>query len=186
MLKPDFYTYFNIDWTKDPDYQFTFWTKFYREIYNKNYYRVTPLVDYFKKEAKNNSWSVYDLAFNVIKDVQEIPYERPYKIIKDKSTSEILDFFTPHQIGFYNKGDCDTKSMLIILILGRLGYDAIMFYSADYQHAMAGININANGTYLKVNNKKYYFIEATYPGWKIGDLPPEMENTAKWRAISVQ
>lgn len=186
MMEPDFYSYFNIDYKNDPDHQFTFWKRFYREVYNKNYNRVTPMVNYFKEEARKNKWSSYQLAENVIKAVQEIPYERPYKIVKKETTAKILDFFTPHQTGWYKKGDCDTKSMLIVLILGRLGYEAIMYYSAHYKHAMAGININANGTYMKLGNKKFYFIESTYPGWKIGDLPPDMKNTSKWRAVAVQ
>lgn len=186
MMIPDFYSYFNIDSNSDPDYQFTFWSKFYREVYTKNYYRVTPLVTYFKEEARKNRWSSYELAENIVRAVQEIPYERPYKIIKKESTAQILDFFTPHQTGWYNKGDCDTKSILIALILGRLGYDAILYYSAHYKHAMAGININANGTYMKVGGTKYYFIETTYPGWKIGDLPPDMKNTSKWRPVALK
>jgi hypothetical protein len=51
---------------------------------------------------------------------------------------------------------------------------------------MAGININGTGAYKEYNNKKYYFIESTYPGWDIGDLPPQMNNEKKWRVMPIR
>ena len=74
----------------------------------------------------------------------------------------------------------------MIIILRRLGFDAVMYHSVDYAHAMVGLNINATGTYKTYNGKKYYFVESTYPGWKIGDLPPNMNDTKKWRIIPIK
>lgn len=187
MMQPSYWDYFNIDYRNDRDYEFTLWKKFYQEVYNKNYYRVNDVVDWFKGEATKKGWSSYDLAYNVIKSIQAIPYERPYNIIKSEtSTSRALDYFTPNQVAWYNKGDCDTKSMFIILVLRRLGYDALIYFSFDYSHAMVGLNINGSGDYKEYNNRKYYFVESTYPGWKIGDLPPQMRNTKKWRIIPIK
>ena len=144
------------------------------------------MVDWFRDVAKKNDWSAYELAEQVIKCVQVIPYERPYNIIHDKSqAASSLDFFTPNEVAWYNKGDCDTKSMLIIIILRQLGYDAVLFFSSHYQHAMAGLSVNATGNSLKYQNKKYYFIESTYPGWKIGDLPPDFSGSNYWTVMPI-
>ncbi len=32
----------------------------------------------------------------------------------------------------------------------------------------------------RFKGKKYYFLETTYPGWQIGDLPPEFKNKRFW------
>ena len=118
--------------------------------------------------------------------VQVIPYERPKNIANPNSGSGILDFFSPNEIAYYDKGDCDTKSLFMVIILRRLGFDAVMYHSAYYGHAMVGLNINASGVYKTYNGNKYYFIESTYPGWKIGDIPPNMSDTDKWRLIPIK
>jgi hypothetical protein len=187
IVDPSIWSYFNIDTNSDPDYNFTFWKKFYQEMFNKNYTRVAGVAEWFRNEAKSKNWSSYDLATNVMKFIQVIPYERPYNVVKDKSRAEnILDYFAPNEIAFYDKGDCDTKSMFMVMILRQLGFDAALYYSYSYSHAMVGLNTNASGKYTAYNNKKYYFVESTYPGWKIGDLPPQMGNTDKWKLIPIK
>ena len=74
----------------------------------------------------------------------------------------------------------------MVIILRRLGYDAVMFHSSHYAHAMVGINLNAAGAYKTYNGKKYYFIETTYPSWQIGAIPPEMNNVSNWRVIPIR
>lgn len=177
--------YFNIDTGKDPDYNFTFWKKFYQEMYNTNYYRVNYVYDFFKKLASSGKYTTYKLAETILHFIQKIPYERPANITKKGTGENILDYFIPNEVASYGKGDCDTKSLFLVIILRRLGYDALMFHSAHYGHAMAGLNINASGIYKTYNGKKYYFVETTYPGWKIGDMPPEMNDVSKWRVVPI-
>jgi len=179
------WTYYNIDFNK-PNYEFTFWKIFYQDMFNKNFYRVNNVYDYFTNLSANSKMSSYQLANSVMKCIQIIPYERPKNVAKENSGSNILDFFTPNEIANYDKGDCDTKSLFMVILLRRLGFDAIMLHSADYGHAMVGININASGSFVTYDNKKYYFIEATYPGWKIGDLPPQMNDVDKWNPVPIK
>jgi hypothetical protein len=183
----DMWGYYGVDTENDPHYTETFWGRFFQDMYNKNYLRVAHIVAWFKDKAKEKGWSDYELATEVIKCVQTIPYERPYQVVTDQTqAASVLDYFTPNEIAWYNKGDCDTKSLLIIMILRQLGYDLVMYFSEEYSHAMAGININAKGTYKTNNGKKYYFIEATYPGWNIGDLPKEFGDPAKWTLVIIE
>jgi hypothetical protein len=183
----DLWAYYKVDPSTDPNFTQTFWARFFQDMYNKNYVRVSSMVEWFKQEARNKNWSAYQLAVEVVKCVQVIPYERPYQVINDESqAAKVLDYFTPNEIAWYNKGDCDTKSMLIVMILRQLGYDAVLYFSEYYQHAMAGLNINATGTYKMNGSKKYYFIESTYPGWNIGDLPPDFGDPDKWTLVVIQ
>jgi hypothetical protein len=183
----DLWAYYNVDTANDPHYTETFWARFFQDMYDKNYVRVANMVDWFKQKAKEKKWSSYELAVEVIKCVQTIPYERPYQVVTDQTqAASVLDYFTPNEIAWYNKGDCDTKSMLILMVLRQLGYDLVMYFSEYYQHAMAGININAKGLYKTYNGNKYYFVEATYPGWNIGDLPQEFGDPAKWTLVVIE
>jgi hypothetical protein len=175
--------YYNIDLDED-DYEFKFWTNFYQDMFKKNYYRVNDVYNYFKNISDN--LSSFELANQVIKCIQIIPYERPKNIESEKTGTGLLDYFTPNQLAYYDKGDCDTKSLFMIILLRRLGFDALLFYSKEYSHAMVGLNINATGNYKIYDGKKYYFIESTYPNWKIGDIPQGMDNLKKWRVVPIK
>ncbi|MBN2353541.1 MAG: hypothetical protein JXD23_13290 [Spirochaetales bacterium] len=178
--------YYGVDTETDPHYTETFWARFFQDMYDRNYVRVQSMVNWFRTKAGEKGWSGYELAVEVIKCVQAIPYERPYQVVGDKSqAAAVLDYFTPNEVAWYDKGDCDTKSMLLIMILRQLGYDLVLYFSESYQHAMAGINLNAKGTYKTLSGKKYYFIEVTYPGWNIGDLPEEFGDPAQWTVVSI-
>jgi hypothetical protein len=181
------YAYYKIDTNADPNYSQTFWARFYQDMYNKNYRRVSNMVEWFRGKAKADGWSAYDLADQVVKCIQVIPYERPYNVITDTDqAANALDYFTPNEVAWYNKGDCDTKSMLIVMLLRQLGYDAVIYYSAHYEHAMAGVSLNATGTSKTYQGKKYYFIESTYPGWSIGDLPPDFGEPDYWTLVPIK
>ncbi|MBN1409656.1 MAG: hypothetical protein JW969_02355 [Spirochaetales bacterium] len=187
IVDNNIWLYFKIDPETDPNYTLHLWSRFYQEMYNKNYKRVLGMVAYFKQRAKNEKWSAYDLADQVVKCIQTINYERPSNVITETDkAANVFDYFTPNEIAWYSKGDCDTKSLFIVSVLKQLGYDAVMYYSEYYGHAMAGLNINATGTYLKFNNRKYYFIESTYPGWEIGVLPPDFKDVKKWNLIPIK
>jgi hypothetical protein len=203
FVKPDYYTavhegqeivasgnlweHYGVDPEKDAHYTETFWGRFFQDMYDKNYRRVSGMVNWFRDQAKEKKWTSYELAVQVIECVQAIPYERPYQVITDQSqAAAVLDYFTPNEIAWYDKGDCDTKSMLIVMILRQLGFDLVMYFSEPYQHAMAGINLNARGTYKEYGGRKYYFVESTYPGWNIGDLPNEFGDPDKWSVVPIQ
>jgi hypothetical protein len=83
-------------------------------------------------------------------------------------------------------GDCDTKAILLYVLLERMGIDCAMFWSQHYKHAMLGINTSTRGDYKKYNGKKYYFLETTYPGWIIGTLPPEFKNKRFWYVSEIE
>ena len=103
--------------------------------------------------------------------VQNIKYERP---------GGVLDLFPPLGTIAYRFGDCDSKALLLYVILEKMGVDCAMLWSYNYKHAMLGIKVNGRGNSLTANGKKYYFLETTYPGWDVGEIPPEYNNVKFW------
>jgi len=110
-------------------------------------------------------------VYFVITLVQNIKYERP---------GGALDLFPPLATMAYRFGDCDSKALLLYVILERMGVDCAMLWSYNYKHAMLGIKVNARGEYLTANGKNYYFLETTYPQWDVGEIPPEFGNIKFW------
>ena len=149
----------------------TVWAEVYKRVYNFSVPEMKNVLEGFNKIFITEKLTANDKVQFVITFVQNITYGRP---------GGALDLFPPIGTLAYRYGDCDTKSLLLYVILEKMGIDCAMLWSFNYKHAMLGIKVSARGNYLTTNGKKYYFLETTYPNWNIGDLPPEFNNTRLW------
>jgi hypothetical protein len=149
----------------------TVWTEIYRRVYKYSVPQMKKVLEGFNKIFLTEKFSPNDKVQFVITFIQNITYGRP---------GGTLDLFPPIGTLAYRYGDCDSKALLLYVILEKMGVDCAMLWSYNYKHAMLGIKVSARGDYLTTNGKKYYFLETTYPNWNIGDLPPEFNNTRFW------
>lgn len=182
----DRFEYFGIDFiSKRLDYN-RFWGLLYKELYYRNFDRVDGLVEYFSQESNRKGWSRDRLLTEVVTFVQRIEYLRPEHLdIDNRSPVKNIGLFTPNQVLFYEKGDCDSKSLLLVMLLKRLGYDAVILLSTYYSHAIVAINHPGIGGYYRVsNNIRYYTIEATAV-MPIGDMSDEWADMSKWTIIRI-
>ena len=147
------------------------WAEVYRRIYNHSSSRMNSILGGFSKIFMRENFDDRDKIYFVITFVQNITYDRP---------GGVLDLFPPLGTIAYRFGDCDSKTMLLYVILERMGVDCAILWSHNYKHAMLGIRVNGRGNFLTTNGKKYYFLETTYPNWNVGDIPPEFSNTKFW------
>jgi hypothetical protein len=147
------------------------WAEVYRRVYNFSVPQMRVVLEGFNKIFKTEKLGVKDKILFIITFIQNIPYERP---------GGLLDLFPPIGTLAYRYGDCDSKALLLYVILEKMGVDCAMLWSYNYKHAMLGIHLSARGDFLTANGKKYYFLETTYPNWNIGDIPPEFNNTRFW------
>ncbi len=147
------------------------WAEVYRRVYNNSIPQMESILTGFNKIFKDENFSPQDRVIFVITFIQNIPYDRP---------GGVLDLFPPIGTLAYRFGDCDSKALLLYVILEKMKVDCAMLWSYKYKHAMLGVSISRGGKFKTVNGKKYYFLETTYPGWQIGELPPEFKNTRFW------
>jgi hypothetical protein len=153
------------------------WKRYYRMIYRDSYKRFrraafdiynTLYEDFTKAENKDLS-----LAQMLLSWVQNFEYER------DRTTSDFAPLF---QV-FENRGsDCDSRSMLLCILLSHMNYETNLFISSEYQHAFFGINIEGKGAHLTAGNKKYLLGETTAKV-NIGLVPQEMSEISKWMSV---
>jgi hypothetical protein len=137
------------------------WGLIYNQLLEKNQDRLTSVARSLKRAADKQGYDRYELASLTLAFVQHIPYRIP---------SNDLGLMTPPTTLSKRWGDCDTKSLLYVLVMQQLGFDVSLFVSGRYRHAMAGVNINAMGTSMGHRGRKYYFAETTTPGHRIGQL----------------
>lgn len=147
------------------------WAEVYRRVYNNSVPRMKSILEGFNKIFKDEKLGAKDRIIFVVTFVQNIPYDRP---------GGVLDLFPPIGTLAYRFGDCDSKALLLYVMLEKMKVDCAMLWSYKYKHAMLGISVSRGGKFKSVNGKKYYFLETTYPGWQIGELPPEFKNTRFW------
>ena len=147
------------------------WAEVYHRVFNHSVSQMSAVLDGFNKIFINENFDARDKIYFIISFVQNIKYGRP---------GGMLDLFPPIGTIAYRFGDCDSKTMLLYVILEKMGVDCAMLWSYNYKHAMLGIKVNGRGNFLVANGKKYYFLETTYPNWEVGEIPPEFNNIKFW------
>ena len=147
------------------------WAEVYGRIYYQSSLHMKPVLGGFNKIFVEENFDSRDRVHFVITFVQNIKYERP---------GGVLDLFPPLGTIAYRFGDCESKALLLYVILEKMGVDCAMLWSYNYKHAMLGIKVNGRGNFLTANGKKYYFLETTYPNWDMGEIPPEFNNIKFW------
>lgn len=85
---------------------------------------------------------------------------------------------SPPEFMYTRLGDCDTRTVTLLMILRYFNYDAVILNCDD--HSMLGVSIPAfTGESFTYMSKKYYFWETTSTGWGPGMMPPSGK-TKKW------
>lgn len=147
------------------------WSEVYHRVFYNSSPKMKTVLGGFNNIFKEENFDARDKVYFVITFVQNIKYDRP---------GGKLDLFPPLGTIAFRFGDCDSKAMLLYVILEKMGIDCAMMWSYKYKHAMLGINVGGRGNFLSANGKKYYFLETTYPNWDVGEIPPEFNNSKFW------
>ncbi len=85
----------------------------------------------------------------------------PYKINESVARSS-------KQLVTQNFGDCDDKSNLLISLLKSKGYEAYFVLVPEHIFVIVSLPIKLNTNALYVNDKRFYILESTAKGSKIG------------------
>ncbi len=118
-------------------------------------------------------------------DIQKLNYvislvqSLPYTVDNETTPSDEYPRY-PIETLFDRGGDCEDSSILVAALLKEMGYDVALLHLKDAQHMAVGVVLSsAYGTYYEYNGKRYYYIETTGEGWRVGDFPPDItESTA--------
>lgn len=109
---------------------------------------ISPLI----QQIKMVSSSPDNQAKIAISLVQHIPYNW------GKFYGTSMDWYYPYETLYHNKGVCADKSILLVYLLNKLGYDAVLF---DFPGHMA-VGIKSDSRY-SFQSSGYAFIETTRP-----------------------
>lgn len=161
--------------------------------------QLSGLYQMFDEIKSQQSLDEILFAEMVVSFVQEIPYhlimqqscnpndyqERDIKQLIIENSGNCLSnqkfgITTPLEFMVTQKGDCDSRTLLLYTILKHYGYDVAIFSSNVYQHSILGIALPYNGLKYEIAGKKYTLWETT-DKYKPGVVPLQIANLNYWK-----
>lgn len=162
------------------------WKRYYRLIYRDSYARLHHVSDDIYKalstdiKAKYPNNTKLGYAQTLLSWVQTFDYKRA----KEKTSSD----FTPLPAILTGEGsDCDSRSMLVSLMLNAKKIPSVLLLSPAYSHAMAGTEIKAPGqTFVNTETNKEYLMGETTAKVTWGTIAQDHADKTKWFAIELE
>jgi hypothetical protein len=150
------------------------WIRFYRAIYRDSWDRIANAL--FRLEREWNSDAVSGgraFAEKALSFVQGFNYER------DLEGSDFVNLVTALSEG---RGDCDSRSMLLAMILDQADIPAAMMVSRNHSHAMGLADVPGGGARFETGGKKWLVAETT-DKVGIGLISADKSDTASWLGV---
>jgi len=136
---------------------------------------IDMLVEKLEDAAKKSEFSAYETVEFAAAFVQSLPYSF------DSETTPFDEYPRyPIETLVDNGGDCEDTSILLASIIDAMGYGVVLIRFPE--HIAIGIKGGENvaGTYWEYGTSKYYYLETTGEGWRIGQLPEEYEGVSAY------
>lgn len=153
--------------------------RYYQQIYKDSYGRLkkSSFELYSKlygpaEKANPASPQIY-IAKALLTWVQNFSYERNFS----KS-----DFTHPVSALEGEGSDCDSRSMLLTIMLRQMNMKTAFFISTTYSHSVFGVDLPGNGARLPYNNTDFLLGETTAK-IELGLIAQDMSDSSQWFAI---
>lgn len=148
------------------------------ELAAKSRQGVRPIAAIFKKRAADAKLDAMQAASLIVTFIQYIHYEIP--------EGNPFGLMPPTHVAYQNRGDCDSKSLLALMLLEELGIRSVLISSVVHRHAMLGIALPAPGTTFTYAGTRYAFTEMTAKGSPIGQINPSLLKPNDWKAVPLR
>ena len=160
------------------------WQRYYKMIYRDAFGRLEDFSEktfealYPLAEKENPSNPDITYAQYLLSWVQTFNYQRAGNINDS-------DFTSPLAAICGQGNDCDSRSMLLSILLNSIDVESILIFSIDYSHAMAATNIKAPGqTYKLEENQKEYIFGETTDNVTWGMIVQDQSDRSKWIPVT--
>ena len=156
------------------------WQRYYRQIYRDAYHRLKrPAFDiyaalYRSDTLERSKKEPAEITKELLNWVQSFEYQR------DTSNSDFVSL--PAVLSGESGSDCDSRSMLLAILLRQMNIETVIFVSPIYSHAMLGVNLNLPGAKIQVDGTEFLLGETT-DSVELGLVAKEMSVTENWLPI---
>lgn len=153
------------------------WKRYYRNIYRDSWKRLQSF-SFAIKNALNKKGVLNDkseITKIFLKHIQAFSY------VRNKNTSDFVDLV---MAAVHCLGDCDTRALLMSVVLAQLGVDSVLFVSPEYSHAVSGFNVPGKGARMRVGTIAYLIAETTAKV-DLGQIAADIADPTKWFAVEL-
>ncbi|WP_426754438.1 transglutaminase domain-containing protein [Myxococcus sp. Y35] len=147
----------------------------YEELMRTNAEPVRALGDTFVASIRERGLDAAQATQLIVNFVQRITYELP--------EHEAFGIVPPALVPAEDRGDCDSKAVLAVMLLRQAGIDAVLLYSDPLAHAAVGVGLPGKGTALRYGGRSYQYAEVTAEGWPLGMIPPQYDKPRLWKVL---
>lgn len=147
----------------------------YDVLARQNEDEVEALGSRFAAYASRTGLDDQALASLVLGFVQRIRYEIP--------ADQPFGVLPPALVAQQDRGDCDSKAVLAVMLLRQVGLDAVMLSSDRLAHAAVGVALPGPGPVWRHRGVEYRYAEVTTAGWPLGMMPPQHNMPRLWSVI---
>ncbi len=147
------------------------WKRYYRMIYRDAWARLVKPAFIVQNVLPAEKTAI---AAKLLAWTQTFTYERDFEGSDFRS---IPDAFTT------KNADCDSRSLLLVLLLNQMGIDAVLLVSPEYSHSVAAIDCEGAGARFDVGGKKYLIADTTAKVG-LGLIASDMADPSKWFAVT--
>ena len=156
------------------------WQRYYRQIYRDAYHRLKrPAFDiyaalYRSDTLERSKKEPAEITKELLNWVQSFEYQR------DTINSDFVSL--PAVLSGESGSDCDSRSMLLAILLRQMNIETVIFVSPIYSHAMLGVNLNLPGAKIQVDGTEFLLGETT-DSVELGLVAKEMSVTENWLPV---
>jgi len=149
------------------------WKRFYRMIYRDNYHRFDGFSEEITEKRMAKGESKEQVTEELVEWIQSFKYSR---------TDTISDLLSPLSTAATASGDCDSRSLLMVILSRHIGSDAVLLVSSRYSHSATGLDLPIDGARIQYGKKSYLYAEMTEKV-KIGMVPQSMSDPSGWIVV---
>jgi hypothetical protein len=129
---------------------------------------LKSIIDSIRGEGK---WNEYEVIMNLISFIQSFPY------VSDDATTGYDDYTRyPLETIIDGGGDCEDTAVLAAALLDQMGYGTVLILFPSHLGVGVRASNSFDGTYFEYQGDRYYYLETTGKGYKIGEVPEVFRN----------
>lgn len=152
------------------------WQRYYRMIFKDSCKRLQKVSFDIYTALAPKCADETAFAQKILSWTQGFKYER------ERTAS---DFASLPAVIMGGGSDCDSRALLIAVILQSADIDSVIFVSAEYSHAVAGLHSDHPGFGFYSGEKLYLTGETTVEGLTWGLINRSQSDSTKWICVNL-
>jgi len=163
-------------YTTVPELFYPAWERYYRLIYRDSYSRLNPLSEALRNgPLPLNSPDRRAVAEKLLSWLQGFTYG---------STDGFSDLLSPAAACSGQTGDCDSLSLVLLILMDRYGVDGKLLLSQQAHHALTALDLPGKGMRYTEGENSWIVAELT-SSLPLGELPDRLSGVNDWFGISL-